>query len=84
MRHTVDVAHVALAEGGSGTVGSAQHLTTRLGILPVMVGSQQVFMDELYGLDGHTTCVSRGAASDEGLHGMYQGIHARGGGDVRG
>ena len=43
----------------------------------MLIGLEQIVMDELHRLSRHLARIGRGASPDKGLDGMRQGVHAR-------
>ena len=54
-----------------------KHIAARTHIVAMLIGFEQIVVDELNRLARHLARVGRGATADKSLDGMRQGIHTR-------
>ena len=54
-----------------------KHIATRTHVVAMLIGLEQIVVDELNRLSRHLARIGCGASSDKGLDGMRQGVHAR-------
>ena len=73
----MNVSNVGARKRNARLIRCRKHIVARTHVVAVLIGLEQIIVDELYRLTRHLARIGRGAAADKGLDGMRQGIHTR-------
>ena len=73
----MNVSNIGARKGNTRLIRRRKHIATRTHVIAMLIGLEQIVMDELDRLSRHLTRIGRGASPDKGLNGMRQGVHAR-------
>ena len=73
----MNVSNIGARKGNTRLIRRRKHIATRTHVIAMLIGLEQIVMDELDRLTRHLTRIGRGASPDKGLNGMRQGVHAR-------
>ena len=77
VRDGVNVSHIGAGKRNARLIRRRKHIATRTHVVAMLIGLEQIVVDELHRLARHLARVGRGATADKGLDGMRQGIHTR-------
>ena len=73
----MNVSNIRARKGNTRLIRRQKHIATSAHVVTILIGLEQIVVDELHRLSRHLARIGRGASPDKRLDGMRQGVHAR-------
>ena len=73
----MNVSNIGARKGNTRLIRRRKHIATRTHVIAMLIGLEQIVVDELNRLSRHLARIGCGASPDKRLDGMRQGVHAR-------
>ena len=73
----MNVSNIGARKGNSRLIRRRKHIATRTHVVAMLIGLEQIVVDELRRLSCHLARIGRSASPDKGLDSMRQGVHTR-------
>ena len=77
VRDGMHISDIGAGKRNARLIRRQKHIATRTHVVAMLIGLEQIVVDELHRLSRHLARIGRGASPDKRLDGMRQGVHAR-------